>query len=291
MNEQVVSLGKDFKLNAVVSVPDRVEESAEAFVILNSGLMHKIGTCRTSVLLARQVANTGRVALRFDLSGIGDSAPRSVGSSDDDRVFEEVQAAMDYLEAHFGVKRFILYGLCSGSQNSFKASLRDDRIVGLVSIDGYSYPTLKFYANHYLPRMLKWQVWKNFFAKLLFKKRNDAQAQLVTASAADATNSNSEIDLDLDVEAENVWPPFPPRKFVEDGYQQLVERGVRLKVIYTGSWFEVYNYKDQFLDMYSAVNFGESLELGLFPEASHIMSEPKHRDEMLGEIIAWLERK
>ena len=277
MIEQAVSIGNDFNLNGVVTIPDKPDQNLEAFVILNSGLMHKIGTCRISVTLARQVVKTNRIVLRFDLSGIGDSAPRATGIDDESRVCEEIITVLDYLQTQYGVSRFVLYGLCSGANNAFKIAQVDQRIVGLVSIDGYSYRTLKFYAVHYLPRMLKLSVWANSFGKLFTGKK-----QAPTAAS-------ESIESDIDVEPENIWPEFPPRKAVESAYQQLVDRKVRLNIIYTGSWFEIYNYHAQFKDMYSRVDFGELLTLKLSSDASHIMSEPKSQQDIIGGIVSWLD--
>lgn len=284
MIEKAVLIGTEFKLSGVVTMPEAPDENLEAFVILNSGLMHKIGTCRTSVTLARQVANTNRIVLRFDLSGIGDSEPRGGGASDDDRVYEEIIAALDYLQSHYSVSKFILYGLCSGAQNSFKAAQRDERIVGLVGIDGYSYRTLKFYAVHYLPRMLKLSVWRQFFSKLC----SSIQNKICGSSLATEPDSANSDDVS-DIEPENVWPAFPSRKSVEAGYQQLVQNGVRFNIIFTGSWFEIYNYEKQFFDMYSKVHFGNLLSLNLFADANHIMSEPEFQEKIRFSIVQWLD--
>ena len=43
MIEQAVSIGNDFNLNGVVTIPDKPDQILEAFVILNSGLMRISG--------------------------------------------------------------------------------------------------------------------------------------------------------------------------------------------------------------------------------------------------------
>jgi hypothetical protein len=46
------------------------------FIFFNIGLNHRVGPQRVQVELARALAVQGFASLRFDLSGLGDSAPR-----------------------------------------------------------------------------------------------------------------------------------------------------------------------------------------------------------------------
>ena len=45
-------------------------------VLLNAGIVHRVGPNRMHVLLARALAAAGISSLRFDMSGIGDSPSR-----------------------------------------------------------------------------------------------------------------------------------------------------------------------------------------------------------------------
>ena len=127
------SLG--YALNGIICHGDDGGRGGPALIILNSGLMHRVGTCRTSVVLARKAADLGILSLRFDHSGIGDSSPRQVLASDEERMLEEINAAQDFVQATYGISQFVLYGLCSGAQYSFKHAQTDNRVIGLVGID------------------------------------------------------------------------------------------------------------------------------------------------------------
>ena len=57
-------------------VPGRAGPNAPTMVILSSGILHRPGASRLYVQIARALAEDGFTSLRFDFSGIGDSAVR-----------------------------------------------------------------------------------------------------------------------------------------------------------------------------------------------------------------------
>ena len=80
MKEYTQLLGKRRSLVGIVTDNETFsphQKRKTGAVLLNAGLIHHIGPNRIYVKLARQIAALGIVALRFDLSGIGDSLPRS----------------------------------------------------------------------------------------------------------------------------------------------------------------------------------------------------------------------
>ena len=79
MNQQVCNFGTDGHLFGILTTPDeevRVE-GAPIALILNAGIVHRIGPFRLNVDIARQLAELGFSTLRMDLSGLGDSGPRT----------------------------------------------------------------------------------------------------------------------------------------------------------------------------------------------------------------------
>lgn len=131
MKEAVMQIGA---LVGIVSEPDEVSE-APAVLLLNAGLIHRIGPNRLYVTLARRLVEMGMIVLRFDLSGVGDS-PNSADTRSFDKVMiSDTQAAMDALAARYGVQQFVLMGHCSGSILAFRVASRDERVVGAVIIN------------------------------------------------------------------------------------------------------------------------------------------------------------
>jgi dienelactone hydrolase len=106
-----------------------------AIVLLNAGLVHRVGPNRLYVTLARRLAEMGHPALRVDLSGIGDSPPRSDHLPFDQSSVEEAIAAMDLLAAACDSSRFVLAGICSGADVALLAAARDRRVVGVAAIN------------------------------------------------------------------------------------------------------------------------------------------------------------
>jgi pimeloyl-ACP methyl ester carboxylesterase len=110
------------------------ERAETAVLMLTIAGNHRIGPNRNYVMFARSLAATGYRALRFDLSGIGDSRTAAgfsgTGMYSMHRV-AEVRAAMDCL-AEKGCKRFYLMGLCSGCYAAFQTALADARVTGQI---------------------------------------------------------------------------------------------------------------------------------------------------------------
>lgn len=272
MTEAIAHIETIDKLSGVIGLPDQIDPAKPTVVILNSGLMHHVGASRTSVKLSRALVQQGYLVLRFDLSGIGDSAARTDNLDPTERIIQEVSSALDYLQQNYGSERFVLYGLCSGSQNAFKTALVDKRIIGLAGVDNFGFLTAKYYLVHYLPKLLDVGHWKSFLGRGI--KNLFASAKRI--------GNNTPVEVE-----EDPWP-YPPKEFVENGYGQLVKRGLKFLYIYTGSWAKQYNYLNQFHDMFPSVKFGNSVELRFKPKMSHSLVEPDSQQFMIETVSEWL---
>jgi pimeloyl-ACP methyl ester carboxylesterase len=121
----------------VLTEPDRRPPARRtlAILLLNAGLVHRVGPNRLYVTLARRLAEMGYPVLRFDLSGIGDSPPRSDHLPFDQSSVEEAIAAMDLVAGACESSRFVLAGICSGADVALLAAARDRRVVGVAAIN------------------------------------------------------------------------------------------------------------------------------------------------------------
>src|SRR6185295_20136065 len=88
-------------------VPSRSAGGPLGAILLNAGVIHRVGPSRLYVYLARELAALGCVAARFDHSGIGDSTVRRDGSSFEESSLVEAREAMDALQESRGVERFV----------------------------------------------------------------------------------------------------------------------------------------------------------------------------------------
>lgn len=144
MRERVVHAGAADELVGVVTEPAGDEARARpALIVLNSGIVHRVGPARLGVKLARLAAGKGLLAGRFDHSGVGDSPARRDAAPFLLRSIEEAGWMMDAMRAQFGVERFILAGLCSGAATAFWASGKDPRVVGVLMMNARQHVTSK----------------------------------------------------------------------------------------------------------------------------------------------------
>jgi pimeloyl-ACP methyl ester carboxylesterase len=135
--EKIVTFGENSELTGILTCPLNTQNKKKyCFVLLNPGLIHKIGANRINVQIARKLAETGIPAFRFDFSGIGDSSIRYSGADSIETRTNEIGLAMDAISNSLGIKEFYLKGICSGAEAAFKAAQEDERIRGLMLIDG-----------------------------------------------------------------------------------------------------------------------------------------------------------
>jgi len=258
--EQVLKVqGEGFALNGILTIAPN-PTTRVTVIIPNSGLVHRVGTCRSAVRFARRLAISGITCLRLDLSNLGDSPSRWDTShlSEQQRTIQELQAAMDALQEHG--QRFIIYGLCSGSQNGFKVAVDDQRVVGLMGVDHFGFRNNGYYWHLYRQKLLTWRPWWNLFKRLVLRQQ--------TAPADEAVDlGNGEFE----------WQ-YPAKEQIESGYRVLVDRGVKLLYIYTGDWIGEYSYERQFFDMHSTVDFQGLADIRFQPKMSHILTEPSSQD-------------
>lgn len=274
MRERVVSIGQTNPLVGIISQPQAaaVSNPSVAVILLNSGVIHRVGSCRLSVTLARTIVEqAGLLTLRFDFSGIGDSEARRSTLTAAESAVEEVQEAMEYLAREKQIKHFILYGLCSGAYASYRTAIKDSRVIGIAQIDGYCYLSWKSYIHHYVPRLFAFSRWTSVIKRAVGLKK--------TASGI-AVSGIEENFFEVPQ-----FPDFPPKEEVEAGLAKLAERGLKLFSVFCRS--DHYNYEGQFKDCFSAAKFGDNHKLVYLTQASHILAEPEDQAFVVGKMAQW----
>jgi len=271
VNEQAVCVGHQPQLVGVYTSSDCCESQPSLPVILlvNSGLLPHVGPFRLYVKLAREFSELGFNTFRFDLSGIGDSERQVDMHDHDERNMRDIGAVMDFLEAHYNIDRFIVMGICTGADNAHKAMVLDPRVVGAVSIDGYAYPTAKYYFNLYAPKLIRLSSWITLAKKALTK-------------ATDFFSETQQQSLQT-FEYEFVTPT---KRQVESDYRKFIERNVNLLCIYTASW--PYNYKQQLADSFTQLDFGTNIQSAYLENAEHIFPLKEDRQNLTDTITEWL---
>jgi len=135
LREEVLRAGADRSLVGILSKPTPAASERCGVLLLNAGLVHRVGPARLWVQLARRLCERGHAVLRFDFSGVGDSPQGSQVARFEHSAPLETRAAMDALAESAGARRFALIGLCSGAEIAFKTALADPRVCALVLVN------------------------------------------------------------------------------------------------------------------------------------------------------------
>jgi hypothetical protein len=278
IREKVVRFGRETKLVGIASEPaaGRAVSGRPAVLLVNSGILHRVGACRFHVRLARRLADEGTPALRFDFSGIGDSDVRRDDLAFEQSAVAELREAMDQLASAKGAREFVVIGLCSGADMAFEVAKVDARVVGLGVLDPWAYRTPRYWMHHYGPRLLSASAWAG-----LLRRRLSSPAP--PPAPAGAEPGDAELDLPTYVRE------FPPRERAAQDLCALLERGVRLCTIFSGGQADHYNYEGQFREAFREVDFrGRLLERHL-PEADHIFTDLGHQQQVVDTLAGWLQ--
>lgn len=175
MKERAVQFGKYKTLVGIITEPEGAE-TPPAVLLLNAGMIHRIGPNRVYVKLARQLAAAGHRVLRMDISGIGDSQPRPDHMPVEQFTIDDVVQAMDYLGETHGAQSFVLMGHCAGAFHSFRTACQDPRVRGVVLInpdgneaDWVAYDRqrklTKYYGSYYgKAKLLNPETWRRLLS-------------------------------------------------------------------------------------------------------------------------------
>lgn len=169
MNEEALILGPHQSNVGVFTPADNHAggPSNMAVICITAGLLHHAGPHRMHVVLARELAKYGISTLRFDLSGIGDSAARTDDLVSHELPVQEINEAMHTLGKR-GFTRFIFFGICSGAVRALKAAADNPKVAGLILVnipnDEGSFEMDSELAVQFYLKKSMWNLnaWKNF---------------------------------------------------------------------------------------------------------------------------------
>jgi pimeloyl-ACP methyl ester carboxylesterase len=257
--------------------------AAPAVVLMNPGTLHRVGVSRFNVRLARQLARRGHPSIRFDFSGLGDSEPREDGLTFRDSAVDEIGVAIDAVLDEFGERPVVLCGLCTGAAMSFEASVRDRRVVGVVLIEGYAYPTLEHRVRRWWPEVTSLDSWIGLASGRTFIR--PALRRLASRLRGD--------DREHEARARSAVFAYdlPPRSYVESGLRELVARRVRMLHIFGGGAHHYYSYRNQFVEAFRSLDFQGCLEVEHMPDADHTFSALHHQRWLDQRILTWLDEE
>jgi pimeloyl-ACP methyl ester carboxylesterase len=239
-------------------------------VFLNAGMLHRVGPNRLHVRIARELARRGFASLRFDLSGVGDSPPRTDGLPLHAAALGDVHCALNFVAAERGASSFVLVGLCSGADLAFRTALADERVVGAVLIDGLPYNTTRARLHYYASRLMRRGGWRSLFGLDGPVRRRLRRLQQPARPAAALRRRN-----------------VPPKDEAEAGLRELTLRGVRLLLLYTPG--REYSYRRQFRDMFPSIR-ADRVDVAYFRDADHTFTLRANQDLLVRTIDEWISK-
>lgn len=251
-----------------------------AVILLNSGLLHRVGPNRFYVKMARRLAAMGVVALRFDLSGIGDSTVRMDNLPLEKSWVSETQEAMDFLNATRGIEQFILIGICSGAYFALRTAIEDARVVGAIPIEGYGYLTHRYYWSHFVNPTSWWRIttgkkdirdtiamaW-NLIRSLTAKI--GSLFPTLKCGAMKAQVRQPRVNLALDVNLS-------------------IERGVDLLLVYAKGGPAYYNFVTHKGQLHASMSSGK-LQVEVIEHSDHLFTPLSVQEHLLQVVQNWMQ--
>jgi len=274
MRQQVCNFGTNGHLLGILSTPDedvRIPDAPIA-LILNAGIVHRIGPFRLNVDIARHLAECGFSTLRMDLSGLGDSGPRTGKLDIENRAELDATDAMTFLQQETGVNEFVIVGLCSGAYNAHCVAVRDQRVVGGVFMDGIVFRTFGYFLRHNLARVFRPRFWRNAVKRRFYQPA-------VTTEAGGASLAESEFfssDLSKD-------------KIVND-LTGLMDRGVQMLFMYTDGYDDICG-RSQFREMYGLRPDEGQLQVEYYPKSEHTFRLTENRKAACERVSNWFQNR
>lgn len=278
ITEQALLLGSHKTLVGVITPAVASARRADApfIVLLNAGIIHRVGPNRMHVTLARRLAAAGFSVLRFDLSGLGDSEPRPDGLPLLDAAMADVREALDMLEATRQVRRVVLMGLCSGADHSVIYAGRDSRVVGVVLLDPSVPRTARYYLVHYGSRLLRLSSWLNV-ALGRHPHWKTLKDRLRPAPAA----------ADADPQRPKLEDP-KVRAFLQDAYGRALANGVQFLAVLTSGMEHRHNHRRQLFEAFPSLDFSTQMRLEYFRDSDHTFTSEAASARVIALIQEWL---
>jgi uncharacterized protein len=276
----------DASLYGVLSIP--AQPAPRGVLIVVGGPQYRAGSHRQFVLLARQLAEAGIAALRFDYRGMGDS-------EGDVRNFEEVdddiRAAVDRFAAEVpAVSEFVIFGLCDATCAALFYAHRDARVCGLVlanpwirTTEGLARAHLKHY---YLARLLDRELWQKLFAgRFEYRKAGTAFFRTLSTVVSSRLSRKVKAKTSASDASDDRGKPLPDRML--DACRHF--RG-RVLLILSGNDLTA----KEFMDMVDgAAEWREQLaspavDCRHLQHANHTFSRRDWRDQLSQWIKEWI---
>jgi uncharacterized protein len=294
-------------LVGMVHEPDAAIRRDVAVVLMPPGVKGRVAPHRLYVKMAEAFAARGFWVFRFDAHGLGDSEgthPEPIladlyGSIAVGRFIDDTHDGLDFLRATYGVRRFVLGGLCGGAITGVLAARDRQDAVGILGlglpvmvegsqVDKYAVMTegqARSLRRKYLAKLADPKAWlrvlqlKSDFRLITRTLRAKKAPAPAPAGAACSPGPAPAGD--------NTNPHFAP------AMRALLGRDVPLLLLFSEMdrlWWE---FEEKYLQRHRAdLDARPGLaDIVVIPEANHVFTLDAWQADMLERACAWLERR
>lgn len=270
--ERVVTFGRRSDQVGILALPSEEARAKQhpAVLMWNVGVNHRVGPFRVYVDLCRRLAASGYAAFRFDASGLGDSEVRREAVNETEREDLDIADAMDAVTRRTGIRSFILIGFCSSVDAAHRVSVRDERVVGVAHVEGYSFRSKGFQKR--LP------------LRLLSVRRWERRAWLHLPQLF------AELGPPLTAAAASIYSrKYPKWSDFSHDLEALTRRRVSLLFVYAGGDTD-FNHRGQFWEMFGTPGMDRSrVSVVFYPEVDHTFYEVQGREKVLQQLVRWIQ--
>jgi len=295
VKEEALLFGKHKNLVGVVTDPTERNHNLPAILLLNAGLIHRVGPNRLYVRLARYLSELGFVVMRFDLSGIGDSNVRPDNMPIEKSSVDDTRQAMDYLENTRSVKQFLVMGHCAGAIHSIMAASEDKRVTGIVMINleggGDNWQDYdkrrkvgRYYKNYYSKQAIsdpqRWRrfftgkadyrsIYRNIVYNILLSKLTNTMFRLKTSFAQQRTQADSLHDK------------------IAEAIYQLAMRHIQLLFVYSEASTGLERMRITLGSKLRDLVEQDKLRLEIVPHSDHLFTLAITQEHLMGILGQW----
>lgn len=267
--ERIFTWGLEGQLIGILTSPTSTIPQSETpvVILLNAGLLHRVGPFRLYVNLSRALAAQGVTTLRLDLSGVGDSPIRHTPINETERAVTDVQEAMTALTESIGATTFILGGICWGADISWETARVDNRVKGIALLDGFAYRTMRYHLVSYAKKFHPDTLLKKLKRWIALSRRLEQVPQAAEAFPRD----------------------FLPHRVLVKEVQRLCDRGVRFFFIFSGGVADYYNHRAQIeANLASVKREVDQVKGEYLASADHTYSMATDRRALISLISGWI---
>jgi len=267
-----------------------------AAVLLCPGVKTRVGPHRLNRKLARAFLDRGIPVMRVDFRGLGDSE----GDWPDDvleRIYRQTElgecvgdarAALDWLESRFGMRDFIVGGLCGAAMTALLLAREDARLAALFAVG------LPARLNQIgaVPRATRGELqshWSRYLSKLarpaawlrLLSLKSDYRLMWRTV-AERMTSRPKPKPIAL---APDLNPHLPPAMLA------LLQTGRKALLLFGEHDPRRWEFEEKYLQPFSAAlePYRGQIEYSVIPGANHVLGSPAAVAEANRCTGAWLE--